>query len=166
MILPWPRKRGAKVPKKPDREYPDLGHQDRGLDKIIVGFTGTREGMTTYQKNAIRQMMIDVNVLMGHHGDCIGGDEEFDYICHDFELPVHLHPPDDPRYRAFCMDFYRTEEPRPYLVRNRVIVNSVNLLIAAPKETFEPMAARGQGTWSTIRYARQVGRLLRIVWPE
>lgn len=154
------------MPTKPDREYPDLGHQDRKLDSIIVGFTGTREGMTEFQKNAIRQMFRDVRVIMGHHGDCIGGDEEFHYICHDFDVPVHLHPPDDPRLRAFCPDAYIEDPPRPFLIRNRIIVNSVNLLVACPKEDFEPMAARGQGTWSTVRYARQVRRLLRIVWPE
>jgi hypothetical protein len=154
------------TPRKTDREYPDLGHQDRRLDDIILGFTGTREGMTAYQKNAIRQMLLDVNVLYGHHGDCIGGDEEFHYLCHEHGIPLIIHPPEDPRLRAFCPDAYRIEEPRPFLERNRIIVNSVNLLVAAPKEDYEPMAGRGQGTWSTVRYARQVGRLLRIVWPE
>jgi len=151
---------------KSDREYIDLGHQDRKLDDVILGFTGTRRGMTMFQKTAISQMLADVRVMEAHHGDCVGADEEFHYLCFVRNIPIVIHPPEDPKLRAFCPNAYRIEPPRPYIERNHIIVNSVGLMVAAPKEDYEPMAGRGQGTWSTVRYARQVGRLLRIVWPE
>jgi hypothetical protein len=111
-------------------------------------------------------MLLDAVVVGAHHGDCIGADEEFHYLCIQHDIAVTIHPPEDPRLRAFCPGALYMLPPRPYLVRNREIVNSVNVMIAAPKETEEPMTARGQGTWSTVRYARKAERLLRIVWPE
>jgi len=133
---------------------------------MIVGFTGTRKGMTDSQKLALRIFFSDHDVEEGHHGDCIGSDEEFHEICQEYGVGVVLHPPDDDRLRAFCEGALRVEPPRPFLVRNRIITDVCGILLAAPKETDEPMPARGQGTWSTVRYARRSGATFRIVWPE
>ena len=133
---------------------------------MIVGFTGTRKGMTNSQKLVVRTFFSDNDVEEGDHGDCIGGDEDFHEICQHYGVPVVLHPPDDPRLRAYCQGAVRVEPERPYLVRNRIIVDKSGILLAAPKEMDEPPPARGQGTWSTVRYARRSGAAFRIVWPE
>jgi predicted Rossmann fold nucleotide-binding protein DprA/Smf involved in DNA uptake len=53
--------------------------------------------------------------------------------------------------------------PRPYLVRNRDIVDVCNLLLATPGGTVEQLRS---GTWATIRYARRIGRPVWIVFPN
>jgi hypothetical protein len=40
------------------------------------------------------------------------------------------------------------------------------VLIATPVEEEEPQAARGQGTWATVRYARLLGTPVYIIWPN
>jgi len=137
---------------------------------VVLGFTGTRQGMTDEQARRIEKIVEKLvgkksGVAEAHHGDCVGGDEEFHDICRFFKIDVVLHPPTNDKLRAFCQGAVRVEEPQPYLTRNVIIVNTCNLLLAAPKEDSEPLPARGQGTWSTIRYARKTDCLLRIVWP-
>ena len=131
---------------------------------MIVGFTGTREGMTQVQLSTVTRLLLGADE--GHHGDCVGGDEQFHVICQELAIPIHLHPPEDDRWRAFCPGATRIEPPRPYLVRDRIIVDMVELLVAAPKEDEEPEPMRGQGTWYTVRYARRSIKPFRIVWPN
>jgi hypothetical protein len=131
---------------------------------VKVGFTGTRQGMTEVQCRHTAALL--AGATEAHHGDCVGADEQFHELCLGLGVPVVLHPPIDDRLRAFCLSATHTLEARPYLERNRDIVNICDLLIAAPKEADEPDPARGQGTWSTIRYARRVGRQMRLLWPE
>lgn len=131
---------------------------------MIVGFTGTREGMTQVQLSTVTRLLLKADEA--HHGDCVGADEQFHAICLELEIPVVLHPPEEERLRAFCPDAIRIEPPRPYLVRNRIIVDLCDMLVAAPKEDEEPEPQRGQGTWSTVRYARRSVKPFRIVWPN
>jgi hypothetical protein len=132
---------------------------------MIVGFTGSRKGMTGHQAARVLDLLLKIKPKEGHHGDCIGSDAQFHDLCRMAEVAVVLHPPDNPKLRAFCKGAIREEEPLPYLDRNHIIVDECDLLLATPKEREEPMAARGQGTWSTIRYARRSDHRLRIVWP-
>lgn len=144
----------------------DIDHQNNVLGEIDVGYTGTRKGMTLLQLARIEVILDTLTVVRARHGDCIGGDEEFHELCITAEIPIEIHPPDNDRLRAFCKGAVKVHEPKPFIKRNHIIVNTCDLLIAAPKETYEPAPARGQGTWSTVRYARKLDRLLRIVWPE
>ena len=131
---------------------------------MIVGFTGTRKGMTSVQATVVTRLMLKADEA--HHGDCIGADEQFHALCLHMEIPVVLHPPEDDKLRAFCPGAERIHEPLPYLIRNRIIVDDTEFLIAVPKEAEEPDVGRGQGTWSTIRYARRSKKPFRVVWPE
>jgi hypothetical protein len=68
----------------------------------------------------------------------------------------------DDSKRAFCQgDVVLT--PRPYLVRNRHIVDASSVLIATPKGDEELRS----GTWSTVRYARKIRRdfTIKIIAP-
>jgi predicted Rossmann fold nucleotide-binding protein DprA/Smf involved in DNA uptake len=76
-----------------------------------------------------------------------------------------IHPPDNPRYRAYCHKFdgmstvVRPEEP--YLQRNAAIIAGSDYLIAVPDR---PEHARS-GTWATVRLARREQKMIFIIRP-
>ena len=121
-----------------------------------IGFTGTRKGMNFNQRNLLRELLEKfVNNHGGavtfHHGDCIGADEQAHKIAEELKMRIVVHPPEDPKYRAFCQG-HEEEKPLPYLERNRNIVSRSYHLIAAPKEQYEVTRS---GTWYTVRRARE-----------
>ena len=83
---------------------------------MIVGFTGSRVGMTGPQSAIVLKLL--AKAAEAHHGDCVGADEQFHELCRIAGVPVVIHPPDDDKLRAFCEGAIRVEAPRPYLVRN------------------------------------------------
>lgn len=131
-----------------------------------VGFTGTRKGMTLNQRLDLIEVLKkawrvgELNLL--HHGDCIGADSEAHDIAMTLDYEVHLHPPKDDRRRAFKNDWLMYTEPKEYHFRNRDIVDCCDLLIAAPDTAHERLRS---GTWSTIRYARRIGKTVVILKP-
>jgi len=102
-------------------------------------------------------------VSEAHHGDCIGADGEFHVMCQDLGIPIHIHPPDNPYARAFCEDAIKVHEKKPYLERNKDIVNNSDVMFATPKESEEQLRS---GTWATVRYSRKTGKKLTIIFPE
>ena len=141
--------------------------------RLYLSFTGTREGMTPDQYirviKVIQGLFTETKTkrvngcyfASAHHGDCVGADEQFHQICALFHLRVVLHPPDNPEARAFCRA-PETRATKPYLERNRDIVDDGHILIAAPKGKEEQRS----GTWATIRYARSRGRKIFLVKPN
>jgi hypothetical protein len=129
--------------------------------RYCFGFTATREGLTVAQKLALR------NFLFGeagefHHGDCLGGDSDGHDIAQECGYWIVGHPPLSDALRAFRQcDVVRAA--RPYLQRDRDIVEETVALIAAPKEFDEQ--PRG-GTWYTVRYARKLGRAIVLILPD
>ena len=137
-----------------------------------VGFTGTRTGMTLAQKSGLSILLGNLSrktypggVL--HHGDCAGADNEADVIAHVAAPQWHTvaHPGASLRWRAHTPADV-IEDPKPELDRNKDIVDQTDVLIAAPKEGKEPGPARGQGTWSTVRYARNRHKVIYKLWPD
>jgi hypothetical protein len=127
----------------------------------VLGFTGTRRGMTLPQHDEVLRQMLGSWTL--HHGDCIGADAQAHVAAQALSLEVVLHPPSENGQRAFCpASVART--PLPYLERNHAIVDECDYLIAAPGEKTE--RARGSGTWATIRYARKTGVPVTVVFPD
>jgi hypothetical protein len=126
--------------------------------KISVGFTGTRKGMSERQKKKLVEIFKSIrdygDEIIFHHGDCDGADCEADAIARKFDAEIHIHPPNNPKNRAFCFQEGDTRYPeKPYLVRDRDIVNAANIMLAAPKDhTREEF--RGSGTWASYRYAK------------
>jgi hypothetical protein len=128
---------------------------------MIIGFTGTRHGMTSNQKRIVAHLLRKLQPFEVHHGDCIGADAEF----HDLAKSVGLiivHPPNFATNRAFCKAAL-ISKPKHYLVRNRDIVDSSDCIIATPASSVEEV--RG-GTWYTIRYARKMKKSVLIVFPN
>lgn len=122
-----------------------------------LGFTGTQIGMSAQQLCTMRDWFIANIVEEFHHGDCIGADYDAHLLVRSWTGLHRLceivgHPPKDASKRAFAR-VDRELPPEDYLVRNRAIVDSVDLLIAAPRTDREELRA---GTWATIRYGRKV----------
>ncbi len=128
-----------------------------------VGFTGTSKGMNIDQ-------LICVRTLLGrfwqpdyaHHGDCVGADSQFHSLCEAFSRPTRIviHPPKDSKARAFRPSMF-SRRPKDYLERNRDIVDACDVLLATPKGK----EIQRSGTWSTIRYARKLGKPIIILMP-
>ena len=98
-----------------------------------------------------------------HHGDCFGADAQahrYALLC-DPTVKIVIHPPVDPRKRAYCSGALLLEE-KPYLVRNKEIVGMSDVILAAPKDLEELRS----GTWSTIRYAAKKLKPVLIVYPD
>lgn len=103
---------------------------------MVIGFTGTRKGMTEAQKDQL-SLMLAVFVSHAnefHHGDAVGADREAVGLAQQYGFTCVAHPAGaDP------------------LVRNREIVAASSVLIAAPETDKEQQRS---GTWATCRYAR------------
>lgn len=134
-----------------------------------LGFTGTQHGMTSQQKDTAMLYAMSCQPKEAHMGDCVGADKEFHDIIHDInkKFPAHKcatigHIPIYDTKRAFCL-YDVVKEPKPYLERNHEIVNSCDILIAAPKESYEQQRS---GTWATVRYAKKKNKPVVIVYPN
>lgn len=133
---------------------------------MIVGFTGTQRGMTEQQWPTLWRLLRDRLGLINefHHGDCIGSDAQAHAAAIEAGYCPILHPPTDPRKRAWCEVPRHLIRPEyPYLTRNRHIVDVSQEMIATPDEFDEQLRS---GTWSTIRYARRVGKPVWVILPD
>lgn len=152
-----------------------VSNSERPSADTVVGFTGTRRGMTTAQTHTVANLLgADHSIVTVHHGDCVGADADCHQIAMSEGVSLVIHPPSDAKLRAFCHQAYEPKvpaagvtvevlDPKPYHDRNRDIVNASHWLIATPQEDREQ--DRG-GTWWTIRYARQQGKTVVIIWPD
>ncbi len=134
------------------------------------GFTGTRLGMTPPQREAVRGLLAAHAPACVHHGDCRGADQEFHEDClltkEKRALWLVVHPPADIFYRAFCKEFDQRRSEKPFLQRNREIVDACGIVVAAPADMAEPPLGHGGGTWHTIRYARRQRKKIYLVLPD
>jgi hypothetical protein len=136
---------------------------------MVIGFTGTREGMTQAQTRRVADILSAAKVSEVHHGDCVGADAVFHILALERRLFIVVHPPVKATYRAHCQPAVGrglVMSEADYLTRNRAIVEACDLLIAAPKETSQPLSVRGRGAWYTIRHARRSKTPTMIVWPR
>ena len=118
--------------------------------KLIVGFTGTQQGMSNSQKEQVRCFLQNNNVIEFHHGDCLGADSEAHDIAVELKIPVVIHPPTVWRYRAFKQNNAKIHVCAPYLRRNHDIVDACSVLLVCSRTSYEILRS---GTWATYRYA-------------
>lgn len=145
----------------------------------ILGFTGTQEGMTNWQR-ALLIEILEMKPSVMHHGMCIGADKELNDLIVTLMVGVKLgemrtssgiwvvgHPGVDknglPKKRAVGCAVNELRDEKPYLVRNVDILNESNFLIATPKSKEEELRS---GTWFTIRKARTMRRPHLILYPD
>ena len=134
-----------------------------------LGFTGSRDDRmpTIAQIAYVDNLLFVLQPFAVHHGDCVNSDEWFHarvtgpYKNNPF---VHIHPPDNPKYRSLCTKGTRNilYPPKPYMKRNQDIVDASQGLIATPHGPEEVRS----GTWATIRRARKKGIPICIVYPN
>jgi hypothetical protein len=134
---------------------------------ILLGYTGTRTGMTPRQMTGTFRHVTRLTisrpgaVTEAHHGDCAGGDAEFHVIAVVTGCRTVAHPPADISRRAYCKaDIIR--DPKPYLDRDWDIAWETAELIAAPDGLPRPHS----GTWTTVSYALQLGRPVTVILPD
>ncbi len=137
--------------------------------KLSLGFTGAKAGMNPDQYDALDDYVWRHRdqITQAHHGDCVGADAEFHELTVHIGLAhlIHIHPPSNPRLRAYCSipDARLLHKPRPYLVRNRDIAYACDVLIAAPQENVEVVRS---GVWATVRYARRNNKNIVLFLPN
>lgn len=134
---------------------------------MILGFTGSRHGMTRSQKADLYRWCCDLRpIIEAHHGVCIGADREFhEFIvkfypnCAIFGYPSNLSETraDIPREQ---FAFYA--EARAPLDRNHDIVRPAELVLAAPHTKYEILRS---GTWAAVRAARRIGKPVILLEP-
>ncbi len=108
-----------------------------------IGFTGSREGMTSKQIVAFSAVLWGMKPTAFHHGCCIGADEQAHRIAEEIEgIVCHLHRPLDPSQMALGLTGVEWG-PAPYLKRNRIIVRNTGRLIGAPAAEENRAAAPG-----------------------
>ena len=99
-----------------------------------------------------------------HHGDCLGADALAHQVAVDLDWDIIIHPPTKDAQRAFCSrdgEWVAVLLAKPYMVRNRMIVNDSSELLAMPSDPTTPVLR--SGTWATIRYARKCNREITFV---
>ena len=134
-----------------------------------IGITGTRNGMTDFQLDAVQQWLAAWPTPRGelHHGDCVGADAEVAAIAHHL-LAYHTvcHPPTKNDLRAF-FESNETRSPLSYFARNRNIVDETEILMVVPgqpKEVF--LASTTGGTLYTYNYAKKQGKPRVVFYPN
>ncbi len=132
---------------------------------MIVGFTGTRNGMTEAQQRTFLHQMNNLKPERFLFGDCVGSDYIASLIAFHCGIPERVsHPPINKSLRAFSKYATLVMPEKEYLARNRDIVDSADLLIATVLQfTDHP---RSGGTWYTIRYAIKKGVPVTVIWPD
>lgn len=130
----------------------------------VVGFTGTRRGMTPEQKAKVEEILDNFKPGVAIHGDCYGADSDFHKLCQDREMKIILRPCNLEKQRAFSEGASKVFEPEPPLERNKKIVTDADFMIAVPGEDIEVLRS---GTWATIRYSLKTeGQQIYIVKPK
>lgn len=128
----------------------------------VIGFTGTRHGMTEAQTKLVMELVSGWDATEVHHGDCIGADADFHAITVAYGLVPIIHPPSDEKLRAFC-EPGTILESKPYLERNKDIVRDCKILIATPEDYVFRLKS---GTWFTIAWAIRTHRRFWIIYPD
>ena len=130
---------------------------------MILGFTGTQDGMTQKQKEEFVALLSKYSVDEFHHGDCVGSDfEAACFVRKNEKVIIYSHPPINEYKRAFFKSDIILPK-KDFLVRNKDIVNACDILIATPKEMEEVLRS---GTWSTIRYAKKLEKEFIVLFPK
>ena len=134
---------------------------------VIIGFTGTRFGMSARQAQdfarSMKRLALDHGIEAFHHGDCLGADAQaHDWVLRNLpKCAVYIHPSSMGNLRAYRRGTY-IYMPAPPLVRNHRIVDQCTFLVAVPHTKDEEVRS---GTWATVRYARKVNRPMRVLLP-
>ncbi len=127
----------------------------------IIGFTGTRHGMTKAQQAQVAFHLSWLRPQLVVHGGAIGSDAQFDRIARIMNI-YRLIFPSNLLNQQMSNEGGKWLEPRSPLARNRDIVAASDVLLATPAG---PEIVRS-GTWATIRCARQKNLYIFVLMPD
>lgn len=142
---------------------------------MIIGFTGTRRGMTKAQNYAFSELVWKLKPVHFHHGACVGSDTEAAMLVErqGAASSIIAHPGrsatgvDNALLSKAALDASNVELPtNTHFARNRDIVDASDVLIATPWQIERPAKGTGGGTWYTIEYAERLGKRTYIIWPD
>ncbi len=127
---------------------------------MIAGFTGSQDGISEKQCKELERLFKKYTVTILHHGCCTGADEQAHNIARKLGILITGHPPENQSKLSQCIyDCDFVIDARPYLDRNRDIVDDCEMLFVGPSK---PEYLRS-GTWSTKRYAKKSGTPFHIL---
>lgn len=137
---------------------------------MIVGFTGTKEGLTTEQSKTMLNLLTIIAIVgdvSAVHGDCIGGDTSFHSACVSLEIGVLILPgcaaDGSSPSRSHCQGAFAVRESKPYRDRDLDIATIADFMFVCPKERDEQIRS---GTWMTYRMARKLGKVCVVIFPD
>jgi len=141
---------------------------------LKIGFLGgSYLGMNNYQKMevdaSIKYLKRNFIITGVYHSGCIGADLEFHEMIlnNSLVVDIYIHQTSNAARQAAMTDneninlIYMPEAPTR--LKNRTIIDNVEILIVAPKETYE---VRTSGLWGAVRYARKINRTMWIIHPN
>ena len=134
-----------------------------------ISMTGTRRinTLTRQQLTNFKELMKeyrDKGYTHLNHGDCVGADAVAHEIAIELGLKVIVHPPTNPKSRAYCNgDNVTILDAREYKVRNQTLVNNGDILLALPHSNQE---YNRSGTWHSVRQARRTKLPIIICYPD
>lgn len=130
---------------------------------MILGITGSRVGITAAQEAVFKQLWRTLEPSELHHGDCIGADEAVHNLSFVQAMGnIILHPCTIEKYRAYCAS-HQVFPLLPPLDRNKVIVDTSDIMIAFPNENTPVLRS---GTWATIRECYKSETPVYIIFPN
>lgn len=145
---------------------------------MLIGFTGTQNGMTDWQKDQFLLTIDKLSISALSHGDCIGADAQANEIAKVYGVNFFdIWPSTIAHKRANVWRLEQGYHKIPYedriihvqvfptmaaLERNKKIVDQCAVLIACPKEHQHTVRS---GTWATIRYAWKIKKDVMIIPP-
>ena len=132
---------------------------------MILGFTGTRRGMTPGQRAALAKCVASLPAR-AIHGGAVGADEEFNGFLINAGMraeDIYVYPASVNRWMLWVDVGNTTYSVAKPLVRNHVIARRCDYLIAAPATAKEVLRS---GTWATVRYARRANKSVIILLSD
>lgn len=141
---------------------------------MIIGFTGTRDGLTNQQLawlvTTFETGKQDGTIQEVHHGACVGADAAVHAQAIELGIPIHVWPPVNMKYVAvetLTGHPLVTVHPRmQYLDRDRQIVGRTAGLVALPKHDKQPERMLWGGTWYTVDFAERMSKPVIICYAN
>jgi hypothetical protein len=131
---------------------------------VVLGFTGTRQGMSLPQLNEVAFSITCYGPDWGVHGGARGADLQFHEKMLRQSIRCEVWPAVGSDLPGWMIDSALGILPaKPPLERNHDIVAACTLLIACPAQDHEILRS---GTWATIRYARKAGKPVKVIAPD
>lgn len=137
---------------------------------MVIGFTGTRYGMSNKQKEKVLWELKACGSILTDciHGSCVGADVNFHNIVRENFPNVKITIRPGVSKKTGTNDgtraFLEADVELPvdsFYSRNRAIVDSCEFLLATPFDD-----SRLGGTWQTILYAKKTNKFGGIIYPD